>query len=69
MFNIGMPEVIIILALALLIFGPKKLPEIGKSIGQCLRELRKVSIDIPNSLEIGEKLDSRKEMIKNDRDS
>lgn len=43
MFNIGTPELVIILAIALLLFGPKKLPEIGRSIGQGLRELRKAS--------------------------
>jgi TatA/E family protein of Tat protein translocase len=43
MFNLGTPEIIIILAIALLLFGPKKLPEIGRSIGKGLNELRKAS--------------------------
>jgi TatA/E family protein of Tat protein translocase len=50
MFNLGTPEIIIILAVALLLFGPKKLPEIGKSLGQGLRELRKASRDIIDSV-------------------
>lgn len=49
--SIGTPELIIIMALALIVFGPKKLPEIGRSIGQGLRELRKASRDIMETLE------------------
>lgn len=51
MFNIHGQELIIILAVALLIFGPKKLPEIGKSIGQGLREMKRASNSIMSSLE------------------
>lgn len=39
--NIGVPGLILILVLALVIFGPKKLPEIGKAFGQTLREFKK----------------------------
>lgn len=49
--NIGFPEILVILAIALLIFGPKKLPEIGKSIGRALREFRKTSDDIKEKIE------------------
>ena len=35
--NIGLPEMLVILAIALLIFGPKKLPEVGRSIGKAMR--------------------------------
>lgn len=45
------PELIFIIALALIIFGPKKLPEIGKSIGQGLRELRKASREITSAFD------------------
>lgn len=41
MFGLHMPELIIILVVALLIFGPKKLPEMGASIGKSIREFRK----------------------------
>lgn len=46
MFGIGMPELILIFVLALLIFGPKKLPEIGKQLGRALGELRRASEDL-----------------------
>lgn len=49
--NVGAPEIIVILAIALIIFGPKKLPEIGRSIGQGLRELRMASRDIMDTIE------------------
>ena len=49
--NIGVPELIIILAIALLIFGPKKLPEVGRSIGRALREFRKTSDEIKDKIE------------------
>lgn len=38
--NLGWPEILIILVVALLIFGPKRLPEIGDSIGKALRKIR-----------------------------
>jgi len=49
--NIGFPELLIILAIALLIFGPKKLPEISKSIGRAVREFRRASDDIKDKIE------------------
>lgn len=49
--SIGLPEIIIILALALLVFGPKKLPEIGRSIGKALREFRRASDEIKQKIE------------------
>lgn len=45
------PELIFIVALALIIFGPKRLPEIGKSIGKGLRELRKASREITDAFQ------------------
>ncbi|MEW6457856.1 MAG: twin-arginine translocase TatA/TatE family subunit [Bacillota bacterium] len=41
--NIGIPELILILAVALIVFGPGKLPEVGKSLGKTIREFRKSS--------------------------
>ncbi|WP_290428431.1 TatA/E family twin arginine-targeting protein translocase [Thermocoleostomius sinensis] len=42
-FNIGLPEMALILVLALLIFGPKKLPEIGRSLGKAIRGFQEAS--------------------------
>lgn len=44
-FGLGLPELIIILVIILVIFGPKKIPEIGKSLGSAVRELRKSTAD------------------------
>ena len=46
MFGLGAPELIIIGVIVLLIFGGKRLPEIGKGIGNAIREFRKVKQDI-----------------------
>ena len=51
MFNIGPTELIIILVLALIVFGPKRLPEIGRSIGRSLREFRRASDEIRGEIE------------------
>ena len=49
--SIGMPELILIFLVALLVFGPKKLPEIGKSIGKGLSEFKKASDDLKKTIE------------------
>ncbi len=46
--SIGMPELIIILVIALIIFGPRKLPELGKSLGRSINEFKKASTDLQN---------------------
>ena len=51
MFNIGPMELILILLVALVIVGPKRLPEVGRSIGKSLRELRRASEDVRSSFE------------------
>jgi TatA/E family protein of Tat protein translocase len=61
MFNLGTPEIIVILAIALLLFGPKKLPEIGRSLGQGLRELRRASREAMSIIEQDEP-ESKKEV-------
>ncbi len=48
---IGMPELILIFVVALLVFGPKKLPEIGRSIGKGLAEFKKASDDLKKTIE------------------
>ena len=49
--SIGFPELMIILIIALLVFGPKKLPEVGRSIGRAMREFRKTTDEIKGRIE------------------
>jgi sec-independent protein translocase protein TatA len=59
--SIGMPELIIILVIALIIFGPRKLPELGKSLGRSLNEFKRASTDLQNTLEQEIRLEEEKE--------
>jgi TatA/E family protein of Tat protein translocase len=59
--SIGMPELIIILVIALIIFGPRKLPELGKSLGRSINEFKRASTDLQNTLEQEIKLEEQKE--------
>lgn len=52
MFGLGMWEILIILALALVVIGPKKLPDIAASIGKGLRELRRATDDIRHAVDV-----------------
>jgi TatA/E family protein of Tat protein translocase len=58
--SIGMPELIIIFVIALIIFGPRKLPELGRTLGKSLSEFRKASNDLKNTLEEEIRLDEQK---------
>jgi sec-independent protein translocase protein TatA len=49
--SIGMPELIIILTIALIIFGPRKLPELGRSLGKSLGEFKRASNELRNTLD------------------
>jgi TatA/E family protein of Tat protein translocase len=51
MFNIGMPELLIIVAIALIVFGPDKLPELAKALSRAMREFKKASEEIKENFE------------------
>ena len=51
MGNVGFPELIIIFVVALLVFGPKRLPELGRSLGRGLQEFRRASTELKSSIE------------------
>jgi sec-independent protein translocase protein TatA len=51
MGNIGFPELMVIFVVALLVFGPKRLPELGRSLGRGISEFRRASSDLKSSIE------------------
>jgi sec-independent protein translocase protein TatA len=55
--NIGMPGIILILIVALVIFGPNKLPEIGRAFGKSIREFKKATDGIAEDIKVGIKED------------
>ena len=63
--NIGLPEMMVIMAIALLVFGPKKLPEIGRSVGKAMREFKKSTEEIKDKFEEQIRADEFKD-IQND---
>src|SRR5204863_10095796 len=61
--SIGMPEMLIILVIALIIFGPRKLPELGRSLGKSLAEFKRASNELKNTLEEEIRLDEQRSTI------
>jgi sec-independent protein translocase protein TatA len=59
--SIGMPELIVIFVIALIIFGPRKLPELGRSLGKSLAEFKKASNELRNTLEEEIRIEEQKD--------
>jgi Tat protein translocase TatB subunit len=56
MFGIGMPEMLLIMAIALIVIGPKKLPDLAKSLGRAFAEFKRATSELKESLEIDDEL-------------
>jgi sec-independent protein translocase protein TatA len=61
MGSLGVPELLVIFVVILIFFGPKKLPEVGRSIGKTLNEFKKASNDLRNTLEEEIRIDERRQ--------
>ena len=70
--RIGFPELIVILVIALIIFGPGKLPSLGKSVGETIKEFKKASSELMNDskadTQAGTKADAKTEKIKKEEE-
>ncbi len=63
MGSLGMQEIIVIFVLALIVFGPRKLPELGKSLGKGLAEFKKASNELKQTWEEEVRLEKEKEAM------
>ena len=63
MFGMGMPEIIVILIIALLVIGPKKLPELAKSLGRAIGEFKRATHDIRDAMNVDETVNEFKKPL------
>jgi sec-independent protein translocase protein TatA len=59
--SLGMPELVVIFVIALIIFGPRKLPELGRSLGRSLNEFKRASNELKHTLEEEVRLEEQRE--------
>jgi TatA/E family protein of Tat protein translocase len=62
MFSLGFPELLLIFAVALIVFGPRRLPEIGRSIGKALGEFKRATEDLKSTIEREVKIEELKQI-------
>jgi TatA/E family protein of Tat protein translocase len=60
--SLGLPELLLIFVVALIVFGPKKLPEIGRTLGKALGEFKKATDDLKNTIEREVRVEELKEI-------
>ena len=58
--SLGLPELFVIFVIALIVFGPRKLPELGRSLGKSINEFKKASNDLRNTLDEEVRMDERR---------
>ncbi len=68
MFGIGMPEMLVILALALIVIGPKKLPDLAKSLGRAMREFKRATNEFKETIQLDSELSEVKDTFNDIRD-
>jgi TatA/E family protein of Tat protein translocase len=70
MFNIGLPELLIIVAIALIVFGPNKLPELARAFGRAMREFKKATEEVKESFQAETKdLEELKNSLSEEKDN
>jgi sec-independent protein translocase protein TatA len=68
MFGIGMPELLLILAVALIVIGPKKLPDIAKALGRGLGEFKRATDELKSTLQEESRInDTKEQLVKEDK--
>ncbi|GAB6095524.1 hypothetical protein JCM14469_17760 [Desulfatiferula olefinivorans] len=71
MFGMGMPEILLILAIALIVIGPKKLPDIAKALGKAMGEFKRATAELKETISLDDPPPPRKplDILMNDTDT